>query len=167
MDTRAVEERHLAAGREYEKNLVSLGLEPHALMWAFDEIEGRFVLILVTDFFDLKGPLEISRQLFKAYNSSKTPKEIDPFTVRVHSINQPFGGEVHDMASSDRNVRILDNNLKLNPDVEGAHVASWRVGGLLFRPEWLIAARKIQPRKSVEIIRRWDRFERNVNKRAA
>lgn len=167
MDTRTINERFLIAGKEYGEALEKLGLDPHALLWAFDEVENRFILILVTDFFDVKGPLEISRQLFKAYNASATPQEIDPFTVRVHSINQPFGDEIHGLAASDGKVNIYDKFLKPKPGAENIRISSYIKDGLEFRTEWIISAKKSHARKTIELSRRWDRFTKNLDSIAA
>lgn len=170
MDTRTIEERFLIAGKEYGKALEKLGLDPHALLWAYDEEEERFVLILITDFFDFKGPLEISRQLFKAYNASVTPQEIDPFTVRVHSINQPFGDQVRGMATSDGKVTVADRFNRPKPDLKDVRITAWNFNGLILQPDWVISAKSgadKTPRKNIELSRRWDRFTKNLDKLAA
>ncbi len=167
MDTRTIDERFLIAGKEYGEALEKLGLDPHALLWVFDEIEGRFVLILVTDFFDLKGPLEVSRQLFKAFNASVTPKEIDPFTVRVHSINQPFGEEIHGLAASDGKVNVFDKFMQPRAGAENARISAYRTENIEIRTEWIISAKRSGARKTVELNRRWDRFTKNLEAIAA
>ncbi|WP_273795134.1 hypothetical protein [Brucella intermedia] len=167
MDTRTIDERLLIAGKEYGNALEKLGLDPHALLWVFDEVEDRFVLILITDFFDLKGPLEISRQLLKAYNASVTPKEIDPFTVRVHSVNQPFGNEIHNIAAADFRINIFDKNMRPKPGTENARISGWTSNGTEIRLEWVISVKKNTHRKSTELSRRWDRFTRNIDQLAA
>lgn len=75
----------LEAGAAYLKALRLLGLEPDGLFWARDEIERSLVLVLVTRYFDIVGPAALSSLLFKAYNAAATPREIDPFVVRIHS----------------------------------------------------------------------------------
>lgn len=167
MATPDIEERFLTAGREYGEALANLGLDPHALFWAYDEAEAHHVLVLVTDFFDFKGPLEISKQLFRAYNASVTPKEIDPFTVRLHSINQPVGQEFRNFAGSDGILRVWDKNMVPKPMPPEARVESFNVGGLVMKPSWTISVRPGKPRTSVELSRRWNRFTRNVDRVAA
>lgn len=167
MDTRTIEKRFLIAGKEYGEALEKLGLDAHALMWAYDENEERFVLLLITDFFDFKGPLEISRQLFKAYNASATPQEIDPFTVRVHSINQPFAANAFNMATSDGKFDVFDKFGRPKTVPEQARISAWKSEGVELRPEWVIRVRKTAPRKNVELSRHWNRFTKNLDKVAA
>lgn len=162
-----IDERFLTAGREYGDALVDLGLDPHALFWAYDEDETRHVLVLVTDFFDYKGPLEISKQLFRAYNASLTPKEIDPFTVRLHSINQPAGEELRGFAGANGRFKLWDKNMVHKPLPPEARMESFKIGSLVMKPEWTIRVRPSKPRNSVELGRRWDRFTRNVDRVAA
>lgn len=166
MATPEIEERFLIAGREYGEALAGLGLDAHALFWAFDQLEERHVLVLVTDFFDVKGPLEISKQLFRAYNASVTPREIDPFVVRIHSVNQPAGTELLQWAAGDWKGKILDQFTN-KPKGDEFDISNINVGGLDIRPGWVIRARKAKPRQTVEINRRWDRFSRNLDKVAA
>ena len=81
----AIDVDRLKAGEDYLKALRLLGLEPEALFWMQDLVEDRLVLGLVSRFVDIVGPTALSRLLFKAYNAAATPREIDPFIVRLHS----------------------------------------------------------------------------------
>ncbi|MGQ3214814.1 hypothetical protein [Shinella sp.] len=167
MATPEIDERFLTAGREYGDALVNLGLEPHALFWAYDNGEQRHILVLVTDFFDFKGPLEISKQLFRAYNASVTPKEIDPFTVRLHSINQSIGEEYRNFAGSDGKFKVWDKNMVRKPLPEEARVESMNIGDITMKPTWTICVRPGKRRTGVDLSRRWERFTRNVDRAAA
>lgn len=162
-----IDVKYLTAGREYCEALSALGLDPHALFWAFDNSEGRHVLVLITDFFDYTGPLEISKQLFRAYNASVTPQEIDPFVVRLHSVNQPISGQYLDFAGSDGKFKVWDKNMVPKPMPPEARIESFDVGDLTLRPEWTIKVRSSESRNTVELSRKWKRFVRNVNKVAA
>lgn len=168
MATPELEERFLTAGREYGDALASLGLDPHALFWAYDDSEARHVLVLLTDFFDFKGPLEISKQLFRAYNASVTPQEIDPFTIRLHSVNQPAGAELLNWAAGDWKGKVLDRHSREQKGDE-FDIANIKSFGLEIRPGWVVRARKAsrKSRPSVELSRRWERFTRNVDRVAA
>ncbi|TRC92180.1 hypothetical protein FJV76_32285 [Mesorhizobium sp. WSM4303] len=167
MDTPAIDERFLIAGQEYGDALAELGLDPHALFWAYDRDEKRHVLVLITDFFDFKGPLEISRQLFRAYNASATPQEIDPFVVRLHSVNQMVGGSLNNFVSGGWTFNKMDK-VTGKPDGLPMEFEAFAQHGLEIKKGWVIRHRKIGPaRKSVELGRRWDRFTRNVDKVAA
>lgn len=167
MATPELADKMIAAGAEYGDSLVQLGLDPHALFWAFDHVAGQHVLVLVTDFFDLKGPLEISKQLFRAYNSSITPKEIDPFVVRLHSINQPAGVEYSQKAAGDWKIQIFDRDMNVKPGTENATVSAITIAGLEMREEWIIRYRRLQKRTTVDLNRRWRRFSDNIDQIAA
>jgi len=162
-----LEVNFLKAGEEFAQSLETLGLDAHAIFWAYDETEARHVLIIVTDFFDLKGPLEISKQLFKAYNASITPQQIDPFVVRLHSINQSLGEEYSNKAGMDWSLKIWDSQGNPKPIPAEAKVTSMTIGDLVLAPSWIIRSRKLDHRKTVEINRRWNRFTKNVDKAAA
>jgi hypothetical protein len=167
MATPEIDDRFLTAGREYGEALANLGLDPHALFWAFDTVEERHVLVLVTDFFDYSGPLEISKQLFRAYNASVTPQDIDPFVVRLHSINQPIGEEYRGFAVSDGKFKVWDKNMVPKPLPPEARVESFNIGDLVLKPKWTIKSKLTPSRNSVEVSRRWRRFVNNVDKIAA
>lgn len=85
MDTSRVDPVRLRAGAEYLSALRSLGIEPDALFWAYDLARHDAMLVLVSSFFDAVGPFAMQETLFKAYKAAATPREIDPFVVRLHS----------------------------------------------------------------------------------
>jgi hypothetical protein len=167
MDAPEIEERFLIAGSEYGRALADLGLDPHALFWAYDGREARHVLVLLTDFFDYTGPLEISRQLFRAYNASATPSAIDPFIVRLHSVNQPAGAELLKWAAGDWKGKVFDQHT-LRQKGDEFEIGNINSFGLDIRPNWVIRARKMSKKHaSVELGRRWRRFTTNLDRIAA
>lgn len=86
MDPVEIDVDRMEAGRSYLAALRRLGLEPDGLFWAVDRLDDdKPILMLVTRYFDIVGPTALSSLLFKAYNASATPREIDPFVVRLHS----------------------------------------------------------------------------------
>ncbi len=85
MDQRDLGVARYDGGADYLDALRRLKLEPEALFWAYDRTLEQFVLVIVTSLFDFAGPLALMRLLFDAYNASATPKEIDPFILRLHS----------------------------------------------------------------------------------
>lgn len=155
MATQPLEIGHLEIGSAYLHALQSLGLDPDALFWAYDEVVGETVLVLVTSQFDHVGPLALSETLFKAYNLAGTPKEIDPFIVRLHSPDHTLIRNV---------ARFLP--MRFGGPLAQSIRAELNVGGLRFEPGWIY---KFQPskRRSVDLSRQWSRFARNIDLLAA
>lgn len=165
MDTSTIKPQHLEAGKEYDEALVKLGLTADAVLWAYDRVVGHHVLVVVTDFFDFKGPLEISEKLFMAYNAAATPKEIDPFAVRLQSINQPLGEWCHRFAGG-MNAAKHDPVTK-KPAGNFTPIEGIEIDGLQLNNGWVIVVRPRSERKPIDLIRRWKRFSKNVEKAAA
>ncbi|MFG1265923.1 hypothetical protein [Xanthobacter aminoxidans] len=111
MDKREIDEKSLMAGQEYLIALKRLGLDPEALFWALDLIDDTWVLCLVTSYFDYAGPLRLSELIFKAYEASATPKEIDPFIIRLFGWKQKLASEIIDyMKNTQIKVRDYDED---------------------------------------------------------
>lgn len=165
MDPSTIEPQRLKAGREYDESLARLGLRADAVLWAYDTVIAQFVLVVVTEFFDFKGPLEISEKLFQAYNASITPQEIDPFTIRLHSTDQHVGQWCHRFANG-INASKADPITKV-PVTEPNPINAIEIHGLKLNKDWVIVARPQANRKNVELSRRWQRFASNVAKLAA
>lgn len=161
MDTPELDVGRKVAGQHYLKALLALGMDPVALFWAFDRKVDSFVLVLITEFFDYKGPYEISKLLFKAYNAAATPREIDPFIIRLHSPAQ----------KAIRNFRIPTHIYNVDqtgrPVGEPAELKSATVGDLIVSGDWVYKFGKPSKKKSTELSRLWSRFERNIEKLAA
>lgn len=161
-----LEMKHRQAGAEYLSAIQRLGLNPDALLWAFDEVVGSFVLVLVTSFFDLKGPYEISKLLFKAYNAFATPQEIDPFVIQLHSPNHAIVESLIRWAEGGTVQKINPRTLTL----EGpkAEILQRSQGGLTVNKDWIykLALPQAKP-YSMALVNRWNRFQRNVDRLAA
>jgi hypothetical protein len=162
VDTPDLDVSRRSAGSHYLVALRKLGLEPAALFWAYDTVVKSFVLVLITEFFDYKGPYEISKLLFKAYNAAATPREIDPFIIRLHSPAQ----------SSIRNLRIPTHLHPVDqktgkPTGEAAEIKHYKLGDLIVSGQWVYKFGRSPKKKSVELGRQWSRFERNVMELAA
>ena len=165
MDTRTVTDEHLGAGAEYLRALCRLGLNPDGLFWAEDKSVGHPVLVLITSFFDHAGPYEISKRLLAAYNHAATPSSISPFIVRLHSPEQAIARQL-DNAISMR-IRLIGTTTSGEPMLAPADVRIL-AGGLSFKREWIYKfALPSRLPKSTELSRRWQRFDRNVEKLAA
>lgn len=160
-----IDPSYLAAGREFVTSLEHLGLAPEIAAWGYDTVIGQHVFVLVTDFFDFKGPYEISKLLFRAYEASALPQTIDPFMVRLHSDRHALAGTIrvllgdHKVSAHDgKTGEIKADNLVLR---------GGEVGGIQFKKAWIVTFRASTRRKTIELGRRWKRFERNVGALAA
>jgi hypothetical protein len=134
-------------------------------LWAHDDTVGGFVLVLITQFFDFKGPLEISKLLFKAYNSAGTPREVDPFIVRLHSPDQKIVREL--MPRGLAKEVFKTDKVTHEPIGEPIKIENVKFGDLMFCHDWVYKFQLPPKRNSVELLRRWQRFERNVDRLAA
>jgi hypothetical protein len=161
-----IEVKYLEAGREYLAGLRKLGFDPQALLWAYDQAMNTFVLVLVTELFDFMGPYEISKLLFKAYNLAATPREIDPFVIRLHSSNHSIvedgnlllfamGGtaETFDPATKERKAKTT--------------FSGGSTGGLQVERKWAFTIKHARKMDRITASRRWNRIQRNVDRLAA
>ena len=175
MATNELTETHMIAAREFTDSLSNIGFDMDGVFWAYDKEDERHVLIVVTDVFDAKGPLEISRQIFKSYNASLTPKEIDPFIVRLLSTNQTAARELLNVASSDWKVTLYGQDCPKVGILEGAtgklpnvKFRGYSLSGVTIRSEWVVMVKpRHKIRKNTEINRKWNFFKRNLDKLAA
>jgi len=156
---------YLAAGHEFVASLERLGLDPEIAAWGFDTQISKHVFVVVTDFFDFKGPYEVSKLLFQAYNASALPQEIDPFLVRLHSGRHSLAHSVRLLLGESR-VSARDGTTgKIKAD--NLVLRGGEAGGIQFHKAWIVRFRVSPHRKSIELSRRWRRFERNVEALAA
>jgi hypothetical protein len=164
VDTVELDQVRKDAGAVYLEALERLGLHPSALFWAKDKVTNGFVLVLATEMFDYKGPLALSKLLFKAYNAAATPQEIDPFVVRLHSPDHA----IIRMLDGWRNLSNLKithkNGVPIDPSVS---IQGVTVDDLEFRPDWVYLYNLPPKKGSIELLRRWRRFQAAVNKLAA
>jgi hypothetical protein len=165
MDSPELEVRFMSAGADYLKAVRALGLDPDALLWAYDTVIKKHVLVLVTDMFDFRGPYEVSQLLFQAYNNAATPRDIDPFIVRLHSPKHTIVPELLHFAAADT---VQKTNKDTNePEGDKIPIKEVEVGGLKVRKAWVYQIRQPRSQKVVELAKRWARFQRNVEKLAA
>lgn len=160
-----IDPAYLAAGREFVTSLERLGLDPELAVWGYDTAIGQHVFVLVTDFFDFKGPYEISKLLFRAYEASALPRTINPFMVRLHSDRHVLANTLR-VLLGDSKISALDGKtgaLKADNLV----LRGGEVGGIQFQKAWIVKIRSTTNRKTIELGRRWRRFERNVGALAA
>ena len=164
MDQIELDVARRGAGAEYLEALRTLGLDPDALLWSFDQVEDRFVLLLVTRMVDFKGPLAVSHLLFKAYNASATPKGIDPFVVRLHSPDQAIVRDLAEFATvSVRVAPILAKGHRPARDDSVPATPILTTGGMVFRQEWIYAFKTSDKRpSSITLMRQWRRFSGKV-----
>lgn len=164
MDTHELEQKYLAAGTDYLSALRKLGLEPDGLFWARDDVVGHCVLVLVTSLYDHAGPYALSDKLFKAYNFAATPREIDPFIVRLHSPQHSLIQQWSNMVISKFEFHGPDGQpipLDLGERTYGG-------GGLNFKHTWVYKFPQAPKKRTpVEASRQWQRFQKNVDRLAA
>ena len=157
----AILEPRMKPGGDFLTALQGLGLDPDALFWAVDAKDGAVILVLVTSHFDYAGPLEVSRALFKAYNAAATPKEIDPFIVRLHSPRQSIYKSIKNILKPAMNM-VDGTSVAIGEDqifvFGGLQVP---ISGVLKRPKRLSAS------SSLDHGRKWARFISNVDRLAA
>lgn len=161
MDSLDLDVTRAGAGEEFLRSLERLGLTPEALFWAFDRAEDRFVLILATELFDLKGPLAVYDLLVKAYRASALPQEIDPFVIRLHSPDHRLIRTLDSYAvSTPQRGRMYG----LDPDRTSEHgqvraYVSAEVDEVQFRSEWVYRFRLPERRDVRAIKREWRTFQ--------
>lgn len=120
---------------------------------------------MISDEYDHVGPLELSRLLFKAYNAAATPDAIDPLLIRMHSPNHQIVRELEKLMSLRVAWKSEDAGVERSSPWARAITS---VGGLEIDGEWVYRFDKpLADRATVDVLRRWHRFERNVEKLAA
>ena len=156
-------------GRAYLDAVETLGLRPNAFFWAFDSVTNGFVLVLITEAFDAVGPLALSEILFKAYNAQATPRAIDPFIIRLHSTQHQIVYEMDRILPFSMHFRPDDSVMKGEEEVAKLGRAVATIGGLEIDGEWVYVFDKPLTKKhsTTDVLRRWHRFERTINKMAA
>lgn len=145
-----------------------LGLHSNMALWVYSKEASQFLLLIVTDFFDLKGPLEVTKYMFAAYNASALPKEIDPFNVQFCSPEQIVGRRLVEIGSikvigRDSVAGTSSDQMAISFDNLETHTA-W-----ILRNEYdpLKRIAPLKAPKPVDIRRKWNRFVSNVEKLAA
>lgn len=167
----AIDSTRLAAGKAYLRALQDLGLDPDGLFWARERRDNQIVLVLVTSFFDYAGPLEISRLLFKAYNAAATPREVDPFVIRLHSPAQTIIGTLARMLESEIQVRDLNEETGRYKGwynaSEKANVTFTLAGDLEVSVGGIYKMDRKSKAATVDLARKWRRISGNVERLAA
>lgn len=163
MDLPKVTEPMMVAGRNFDADLVKLGLRAHTITWAFDTIIEEHVLIVVTDFYEVQGPLKIMQLLFQACNSSRLASNVDPFKIRIHSIDQPFIRAVMQVKNADVYGKEPDGT-RIDLEIEDG---TFGVGDVYFDLSWMIADRAIGKRERHSIVRQFKKFAERIEKLAA
>jgi hypothetical protein len=158
-------------GQDYLAALRSLKLEPEALFWAYDNGIDQFVLVLVTSLFDFAGPLALTQLLFDAYNSAATPKEIDPFIIRLHSPRHTLYRAAQDHIATRFDQAELEGSTldraTIAGDVTPSIIAAFQVGDIGSFGPWVYKSTPRSKAKTLNPERRWTRFERAVHAVAA
>jgi hypothetical protein len=164
VDRLTLPDSSIEAGQEYLDSVRRLGLEPEGFLWAYDKTIEQYVLVMVTSQFDTVGPQEIYRLLTKAYRASATPREINPFIIRLHSVNQLIVPHLQRAVELDitSSVKKADGSVS-----EATYIDILKNAlDLSFRKEWIYVFR-IKRVKPADRSRRWKRFAQNVERLAA
>ncbi|WP_232494905.1 hypothetical protein [Novosphingobium kaempferiae] len=149
-------------GKTYLRELRRLGINPEAMMWAFERDTQKFALLIVWSGVEKYGPLRLSELLFKAYRLGALPQQIDPFAVHVFGYGH------------------LISSLLLSTPPEGAHylnIFHSENGGApvelddestIFWAEtsW-VYCRADRKKSGLAVGTEWRRFQRNVERLAA
>jgi hypothetical protein len=173
VDKTPIEPVRLEAGRRFVSSLQGLGLKTPLALWVRLKDEGTYILMIVTDFFDLKGPLELTKYMFAAYNADALPHDIDPFNVQFCSPHQMLGRRLIEMAS----IKVVGSNNETGETNIPMEIGFDRYITWL---EWFIlndfdaevsykrssAALKRRP-DATALRRQWQYFAKNVDKLAA
>lgn len=159
------------AGAEYLSALRRLRLEPEALFWAYDHSDRQFFLVVVTDLIDHAGPLPLMQLLFDAYNLSATPKEVDPFFIRVHSPHQNIYRELRKFLTIKVSVQGIIEDESNREIIAGRRepfiIPGWKFGTLEGFSAWVYKSTSTSKVTKVDAERRWRRFQRTVHQLAA
>jgi hypothetical protein len=153
-DPMMLSEQKWKAGSEYLRSIQTLGLDPECFFWAVDFVVGHHVLILATSAYEFAGPTEIARTLFKAYNASATPREVDPFLLRFHSLQHSFIKSVAER-------RELWKNFD-----DPANKTLFGFRDLKWHPDWFYKFNTAEPQVT-QMKQNWRRYERHINQLAA
>jgi hypothetical protein len=168
MDQRDLGVARYDAGADYLDALRRLKLEPEALFWAYDRTLEQVVLVIVTSLFDFVGPLPLTRLLFDAYNAAATPKEIDPFILRLHSPKHALyrAARLHigsRFDSANLKGRALDR-ATITGEVTPPVIASFRAGDLESFGTWVYKSTPVAAKaKGANPERQWRSFESAVH----
>lgn len=166
--TFAEQSKLMQAGIEYMQTLVSLGSSPEIMCWALfaDSPEMKSVslqLVIVDSWFDQIGPTAIYETLFKAYDSSVTPKEINPFIVSVFSPKSEFGIDLRNA------LRNIDETRVVNGRTVGRESMVYWVGvtrPVLVAGSYVFKSPK-QRKTKIDDRRAWEKFKTEIDRRAA
>jgi hypothetical protein len=142
------------AGQEYLTSLQRLGLDPECLFWCADLVVGHNVLILATSTYELAGPTAIARTLFKAYNASATPRTLNPFLVRIHSLDHGYI-----QATAKNRVLYKDLHDPIDRTFIGPRDMYWKLS-------WFYKF-SVEKKSARQVERNWMTYQRNVEKLAA
>jgi len=154
------------AGAEYADALQKLGLDPDVMCWIYISAEDRIELAIVSSMVDRVGSLPIYDLLFKAYDASALPQEIDPFEVSLYSPNTRMGV---DLLNS---VKVTEDGMLPNDgSYPPAHVTrAWINIGIMepmVVPGLGVYRVKHTIRNADQDRARWQTFQRNVEALAA
>lgn len=150
------------AGAEYLAQLRKLGLHPEGFLWLYRVEDRQFVLTIIWSGIDKHGPLSMSKLLFKAFNNSLLPREIDPFHVDVRSPNEFVAHMLMDHIPKARaaggSYMQMDRSIS-GTGADAEVVYRWEDGWIYHLAD--------KPRSVHQVRQDWNRFRQNVERLAA
>lgn len=161
-----VTDEMMSAAREFDSALVSVGFKANVVMWAVDHEVDQAVLVVLTDFYDFEGPLAILEMIFKAYRKSLLPKAIDPFSVRVHSVDQK---EISKLCNVARGLVKVQKGDARTRKGEGAlfDIDGMTVSGLEAHTSWLVSQHNRKKADRFSMRRQWSKISERIDAIAA
>jgi hypothetical protein len=159
------------AGRDYLVACGPSGLKRRRSFGRTTKPSSSSYWSLVMSLFDFAGPLALTQLLFDAYNASATPKEVDPFIIRLHSPKHTLYRAVQGHIATrfdqaDLKGSALDR-ATIAGDVHPSIIAAFQVGDLESFGSWVYKSTPKARAKALDPERQWSRFERAVHAVAA
>lgn len=156
-----------AAGFEYVNQLARLGMDISFAALAVDKLTSAPRLIIVTRLVDFFGSTKLYALLYKAYQLSKLPREVNPFDVEIFSDNSALGQFVNrELTGRPAPMPIKMQAIREDtgePVAWDLDLPASEVGDFLIAPP-LIYRNLIRTPKAAEVKRISEKFERNFDK---
>ncbi|WP_427025063.1 hypothetical protein ACP4J4_03780 [Aureimonas ureilytica] len=162
----------IEAGRTYLAALNELGFRPEGAMWSLRANEPETLeLSLFSALVDRIGTGAIFDALFKAYEGAKTPRSFDPWLVGLYSPNQLFfkaiaGYPFEHLSSREGVAFLMIQGKEYEMRGQSVRIPESEIVRMV-QPDWVYRVPEgDRSSPSIEIVRRWKRFEQMVREAA-